>query len=169
MALMPCFGSHYFFIFGPNKFEWHSSSRLRAAKAFSKGDTQSTKGDTQSKAFSQLNTCEHKSMENEIDKTKQELKQLLGKTSFHERWTKCQLVGRAVRFCVFNQTSSSKKVNHIPVIWGKTEKSEKEQSRMNIITKTIKPCLRSTMWREENQVIQSEKTHNGHTWVLKRR
>ena len=40
-------------IFSPNKFEWPSSSRLGAAKVFSKGDAQS-------RALSQLSTCEHK-------------------------------------------------------------------------------------------------------------
>lgn len=106
-------------IFSPNKFEWHSSSRLGAAKFFSKGDTQS-------KVFSQLNICEHKIMGNEIDKTEQELKKLSGKTSFHEWWTKCQLVGRAVSFCVFNETSSTKKVNHIPVIWERKQRNQRK-------------------------------------------
>ena len=57
-----------------------------------------------------------KSMGDEIDKTEQELKKLSSKTSFHEQQTKFQLVGRAVNFGVFNQTSSSEKVNHIPII-----------------------------------------------------
>ena len=104
-------------IFSPNEFEWQSSSRLGAAKAFSKGDTQS-------KAFSQFNKCEHKSMGNETGKTKQELKKIAGKTSFHEWWTKCQLVGRVISFYVFNQTSSSEKVNHIPVIWERKQRNQ---------------------------------------------
>lgn len=52
-------------ISGPNKFEWQSSSKLGAARVFSKDDAQS-------KAFSWLNTCEHKSMGNEIAKTEKE-------------------------------------------------------------------------------------------------
>ena len=53
---------------------------MGAAKVFSKGDAQS-------RALSQLSTCEHKSTRDEIAKTEQKnkrLKKLSGTTPFHE-------------------------------------------------------------------------------------
>lgn len=72
-------------------------------------------------------------------------------------------------------TKTNLKTNHTVSYWQeKWEKVEKSQNRASIKTnsnsaKPNKLCLRSTMSMKENQEIQRENAHNGHTWALKQR